>query len=215
MSNLLLHRPRLVATFLIAAIVSVVLPNDWAFSTRALFCWNSGVWSYLALMAWLMTRAKNYHVREIAMQEDNSAVAVLALLSFSATISLVAIVIELTGTRALAPDLRALKYLFAGITVLGSWALLGVVFCFHYALLFYNSPEQQRALRFPDNEQMPDYWDFLYFSFTIAVAAQTSDVSVSSHSARKTVLAQSVLSFFFNLAVLGFSINVAAGLAGN
>lgn len=215
MSNFLLHRPRLVATFLIAAIVSVVLPNDWALSTRALFCWNSGVWSYLALMAWLMTRAKNYHVREIAMQEDNSAVAVLALLSFSATISLVAIVIELTGTRALAPDLRALKYLFAGITVLGSWALLGVVFCFHYALLFYNSPEQQRALRFPDNEQMPDYWDFLYFSFTIAVAAQTSDVSVSSHSARKTVLAQSVLSFFFNLAVLGFSINVAAGLAGN
>jgi len=214
-SNLLLHRPRLVATFLIAAIVSVVLPDSWALSTRALFCWNIGVWSYLALMAWLMTRAKSYHVREMAMQEDNSAVAVLALLSFSATISLVAIVMELTGTRALAADLRVLKYLFAGITVLGSWALLGVVFCFHYALLFYNSPEQQRALRFPDNEQMPDYWDFLYFSFTIAVAAQTSDISVASHSVRKTVLAQSVLSFFFNVAVLGFSINVAAGLAGN
>lgn len=215
MSNLLVHRPRLVATFVMAAIVSVFLPDTWALSTRALFCWNIGVWSYLLLMAWLMVRAKNYHVREMAMQEDNSAVTVLALMSFSATISLVAIVMELTGSRALAPDLRAMKYLFAGITVLGSWALLGVVFCFHYTLLFYNSPEQQRALRFPDNEAMPDYWDFLYFSFTIAVAAQTSDVSVASHSARKTVLAQSVLSFFFNVAVLGFSINIAAGLVGS
>jgi uncharacterized membrane protein len=30
---------------------------------------------------------------------------------------------------------------------------------------------------------------------------------------RKVVLAQSILSFFFNAAILGFSINIAAGLA--
>ena len=37
-----------------------------------------------------------------------------------------------------------------------------------------------RALGFPDKETNPDYWDFLYFSFTIAVAAQTSDIAVLS-----------------------------------
>jgi uncharacterized membrane protein len=60
----------------------------------------------------------------------------------------------------------------------------------------------------------PDYWDFLYFSFTIAVAAQTSDVIIMNRSTRKTVLAQSILSFLFNVAILGFSINIAAGLLG-
>jgi len=55
----------------------------------------------------------------------------------------------------------------------------------------------------------------LYFSYTIAVAAQTSDVSVMSRSMRKIVLAQSILSFFFNLAILGLSINIAASLVGN
>jgi len=68
---------------------------------------------------------------------------------------------------------------------------------------------------FPDNDAEHDYWDFLYFSFTIAVASQTSDVMVCSREARRTALAQSILSFFFNAAVLGLSVNIAAGLLGS
>ena len=209
-----LRRPRLVGTFLFALCSLFFLPQHWSWASRALLSWNVGVWSYLCLMGFLMSRANHHHVKAMALREDRSAVMVLVVLSLSAIISIGAIVLELAGTRELAADLRALKYLFAGATVLGSWALLGVIFCFHYAVLFYQSPERQRALRFPDDEAQPDFWDFLYFSFTIGVAAQTSDVMVISRSARKTVLALSVLSFFFNVAVLGFSINIAAGLVG-
>ena len=108
-----------------------------------------------------------------------------------------------------------LHYAFTGATIFGSWCLLATVFTFHYARLFYLSPIEQRALRFPDNEENPDYWDFLYFSFTIAVAAQTSDVSAMSRLMRKTVLAQSTLSFLFNVAIIGLSINIAASLVGS
>ncbi|MBC3863609.1 DUF1345 domain-containing protein [Undibacterium jejuense] len=213
--NLLLHRPRLLISFSIAFISVFFLPTAWLWTTRALFAWNLAVWAYLLLMAWLMMRANHHRVKAMAIREDKSAVTVLALISLSAMISVGAIVVELSGTKDLSAEVRAMKYLFTGMTVLGSWLLVAVVFCFHYALLFYRSPESRRALRFPDDEQKPDYWDFLYFSFTIAVAAQTSDVAVTSHSARKTVLVQSVLSFFFNVAVLGFSINIAASLVGN
>jgi len=41
---------------------------------------------------------------------------------------------------------------------------------------------------------------------------QTSDVVVRSRSLRKVVLGQSVLCFFYNLAILGLSINIAASL---
>lgn len=58
----------------------------------------------------------------------------------------------------------------------------------------------------------PNYWDFLYFSFTIALTSQTSDVALRSRSIRKAGLAQSVLSFYFNIAVLELCVNVAAGL---
>jgi uncharacterized membrane protein len=88
------------------------------------------------------------------------------------------------------------------------------LFTFHYSRLYYTSPRQQRALKFPDEEAQPDYWDFLYFAFTIAVAAQTADVTVMNRSLRKTVLAQSILSFLFNVAIIGLSINVMASLIG-
>jgi uncharacterized membrane protein len=41
---------------------------------------------------------------------------------------------------------------------------------------------------------------------------QTSDVTVRTRQLRKVVLGQSVLCFFYNLAVLGLSINLAASL---
>jgi uncharacterized membrane protein len=89
-----------------------------------------------------------------------------------------------------------------------------VIFSLHYARLFYTWRGKDPALRFADGELNPDYWDFLYFSFTISVAVQTSDVGVATRSLRKVVLAQSLIGFLFNTSILGFSINIAAGLFG-
>ncbi|MGO8388826.1 DUF1345 domain-containing protein, partial [Rhizobium johnstonii] len=58
----------------------------------------------------------------------------------------------------------------------------------------------------------PGYWDFLYFSFTIGVAAQTADFAVSSTSMRKLTLLHAVLSFLFNTTILALAINVVASL---
>lgn len=70
------------------------------------------------------------------------------------------------------------------------------------------------GLNFPEQTQdfEPDYSDFLYFSFTIAVASQTSDVSVPTRPMRRLMLLQSVLSFVFNTTILAFTINIAASL---
>ena len=59
---------------------------------------------------------------------------------------------------------------------------------------------------------MPVFWDFAYFSFTIAAACQTADVCTTEAGMRKVVLAQSLISFLFNASILGFAINVTAGL---
>jgi uncharacterized membrane protein len=47
------------------------------------------------------------------------------------------------------------------------------------------------------------------------VAVQTSDVTVMSRPMRKLVLGHSVLAFFFNLLILGLSINIAAGFVNS
>ncbi len=208
-------RPRLIVSIIAGIGIGLAVPSQLDSVGRALIAWNVTVWSYLCLMGWLMMRASHARVRMIAEQEDNSATAVLAIMSIAAIASLAAIILELATARELALGSRLLHYAFTCATVFGSWLLLAVLFTFHYARIFYRSDPKKRALRFPDDAENLDYWDFLYFSFTIAVAAQTSDVTVATHSMRKTVLAQSVLSFLFNLAILGLTINIAASLVGS
>jgi len=208
-------RPRLVVAALIGLAASFAVPRGQPASTVFLVGWNAGTWCYLVLMAWLMLRASPEQVRTVAQREDPGAIAVLTILSITAVASLVAIVIELVAVRELPAAERLLHYAATAATVFGSWLLVNTLFTFHYANLYYRAPDNARPLQFPGEHTAMDYWDFLYFSFTIAVAAQTSDVTVRTPAMRRMVLAQSVLSFLFNAAIIGLSINVAAGLLGS
>jgi uncharacterized membrane protein len=218
-SNVLFHiarvRPRLLAALVIGIIGTVLLPDTGRTVVRFLIGWNVGVWSYLIMIAWLMGRAGATRVQAIAKREDATAGAVLAFMSVAAVTSLAAIVLELSAIKSIPPGEQGVHYALTGGTLLGSWLLVNVMFTLHYAHMFYRAEEDSRPLRFPDHDTLEaEYWDFLYFSFTIAVAAQTSDVTVMTRDVRKIVLAQSVLSFLFNAAIIGLSINVAAGLIG-
>jgi uncharacterized membrane protein len=208
------NRPRLIVAFGLAALLTLLLPQQWTMLSRILFGWNVGVWSYLVLMFWLMVRASAEKVASLAEQEDNADIAIIAIMSIAAMASLAAIVLELGAMKELSPTHKLWHYLITVATVIGSWFFIATIFTLHYARLYYRSPAQQRALHFPDTHLQPTYWDFLYFSFTIAVAAQTSDISLTSRVIRKTALVQSVLSFWFNMAILGLSINIAAGIVG-
>jgi uncharacterized membrane protein len=207
-----LHRPRVLAACLWGVLVWLALPDQWNTVTRLLVAWNGGVWPYLASMAWLMLRSAPERVRAIASQENASSVALLAVMSGLAVLSVAAIVAELALVPGTARGFTGVALPL--VTVTGSWFLVGVVYTFHYAHLFYEAPKGRQPLRFPDEPALPSYRDFLYFSFPICATAQTSDVAVTSTGMRVAVLAQSILSFFFNVAILGLSINIAAGLAG-
>ncbi|MGS0741579.1 DUF1345 domain-containing protein [Glaciimonas sp. GG7] len=210
--NLLFHtHPRLVIACLFALVIWAVQPNTSAI-TRGLISWNAGVWGYLMAIWSMMVRAGSAQVKQRAAMEDENDVMILVLICVAATSSIGAVVFGLSQAKDFLPGPKEVRYLFTGLTVLGSWFLVGTMFTLHYARLFYSAGEGKLPLRFPDEEKNPDYWDFLYFSFTMAVAVQTSDVSVMTRSMRKTVLVQSVLTFIFNSAILGLSINIAAGL---
>jgi uncharacterized membrane protein len=97
--------------------------------------------------------------------------------------------------------------------LIDSWLLVPTMFTTHYADMFYSVGKAERPLSFPQTE-MPAFWDFAYFSFTIAAACQTADVSTKNAGVRKAVIAHTVVSFLFNASILGFAINVTAGLIG-
>ena len=172
------------------------------------------MWLYLVLVLWLTCRATPDRVRNVAQVEDENAGLVLFTVSIAAVASLAAVTLQLVSSRGLQGNALALHYLYTGLTVAGSWLLIGCIFSLHYARLFYTGNGREPVLRFADGECNPDYWDFHYFSFTISVAVQTSDIGVAGRGMRRVVLAHSLIGFIFNTAIIGFTINIAAGLLG-
>jgi uncharacterized membrane protein len=218
MSDLAAHirtRPRMFMCAAIGVAVAVLAPGIDHAVTRSLLGWNISVWLFLLLMGVLMLRADHDHLRRSAIAQSEGAGVVLAVVIVAAVVSIVAIVIELAAAKGGPGGRNALPHvLFALATVTGSWLLLPTLFAMNYASLYYRS-DRGGGLRFPEPEAeafRPDYADFLYFSFTIAVASQTSDVSVTDRPMRRLVLLQSVLSFAFNTTILAFTINIAASL---
>ncbi|AIR91135.1 DUF1345 domain-containing protein [Pseudomonas cremoricolorata] len=203
--------PRLSLATLVGLLGAWLIPADDAVQ-RVLAGWNLSVWLYLALVLWLTCRSGPDTVRKVARIEDENAALVLFTVSVAAIASLAAVTLQLISSKGLHGSALLLHYLYTGLTVAGSWLLIGTIFSLHYARLFYTHDGKDVPLRFADGERCPDYWDFHYFSFTISVAVQTSDIGVAGRPMRRVVLAHSLVGFVFNTAILGFTINIAAGL---
>ncbi|MDB5961350.1 MAG: hypothetical protein JWP59_2644 [Massilia sp.] len=210
--SILTTRPNLLASSILGAATAFLLPADMNWVTRALIAWNVAVWCYLIVMMRLVVTSDSDKVNEKADSEDENAGVVLGLLVIASVFSLTAIFSELSQLADAKGAEQVGRYALTIGTLIGSWLLVGVLYCFHYAHQYYRCDSDVKPLKFPDEGLQPDYWDFMYFSFTISVAVQTSDVQIIGPTMRKLVLGHAVLNFFFNLVVLGLSINIAAGL---
>ena len=98
-----------------------------------------------------------------------------------------------------------------------SWFLAHIYFGLHYARLYYDDAvidgklTYQMGLEFPQRETA-DFWDFMHYSFTIAMCDQTSDVTVTSVRIRLVTHVHAIFSFLFVTAIIGFVVNVISNV---
>lgn len=214
MTRLVSHHSRLLFSTGLAGALFFLLPAHLPAITRVLVSWNVGVLMFLLLVLWWTRGLSAADICDHYQDEDQAAPVILIVSIFAAILAMVSIVVLLAMLGQLSETQRSLHVALAACTVIDSWLLIPTMFTMHYADMFYSAAPDARPLHFPETP-MPAFWDFVYFSFTIAVACQTADVSTMPGAIRKVVIAHSVLSFFFNVAILGFAINVTAGLSGN
>lgn len=193
-------------------LIFLLTPGEWPFLARVLTAWNGGVLLFLGLIyAWMLgLDAKHIHARY--QDGDPTAPVILLVVTVAALASLVAIVALLATVKHAASTQRIMHVALATATIVNSWVLVATVFTIHYANMFYRAVDNP-PLRFPETTR-PVFGDFIYFSFTIAAACQTSDVTTVDVSIRRVVTFQTLISFLFNLSILGFAVNVSAGLLG-
>ncbi len=189
----------------------MVLPAHWPLLTRVLVGWNFGVILFLAAVFAWMSRLTARQLWSRYKEEDATASVIMVVVIVAALLSLIAIVVLLSTVREVTGVQRTLHVALATLTIVTSWMLVPTMFALHYADMFYSTAENERPLAFPQTP-LPVFWDFAYFSFTIAAACQTADVATTNADMRKSVLGHTLISFLFNASILGFAINITAGL---
>ena len=188
-----------------------LLPRGWALDVRLLASWDGGVVLFLLMMYLWMRKMSAADIQTHYAEEDPSGPVILVVVIAASLLSVLAIVEPLATLRHVVASDRVGHLLIAGATLTGSWLLVPTMFTARYADLFYSTDRDHRPLAFPDTA-MPTFADFAYFSFTIAAACQTADVSTTRAAIRRVVLIHAIISFAFNAAIIGFAINITAGL---
>jgi uncharacterized membrane protein len=162
---------------------------------------------FLASLTPLLGRGQAAQMREQAKRNDANRAGLLALTGVVMLVVLVAVAGELSGKPS-----KVEVILVVGTLAL-AWLFSNTIYALHYAHLFYTGDDQGKdsgGLDFPHCDQ-PDYWDFVYFSFTLGMTFQTSDIDMTSRKMRRVTIGQCLAAFVFNIGVLAFTINVLGG----
>ena len=147
-------------------------------------------------------------IRGKAKPEDADRILLLALTAVIMVTILTAVAAELTQTEA--------PYSFAVALVIGTlaiaWCFSNMIYTIHYAHLYYDDSRgggDRGGVEFPKTKS-PDYWDFVYFAYTLGMTFQTSDVNITDGQWRKVVIFHCIAGFGFNIGIIAFSINILA-----
>jgi uncharacterized membrane protein len=208
----ILSPERAVGRFVLSLAVGVVtflvlLPLSVPWGARAMVAWDATA-ATLLIQTWSRLTACDAATTELrAADDDPGRREVFILAIFSSLFGFFGSTLLLRLARASTSDIWLIPAL---LSVALSWLLTHTEYTLRYAHLFYRG-ENNGGLEFPETKS-PDDLDFAYYSFTIGMCFQVSDVQISSREIRRATLLHSVLSFAFNTTILALTVNIAAQL---
>jgi uncharacterized membrane protein len=169
---------------------------------------------FLGSLGPLLRMSRAELLRSHAAKNDANRALLLVISGIVMLAILVAVGSELIEKGAPKPTSVALIV----ATLVMSWLFSNMIYTLHYAHIFYSQgdldgdgeKEDLRGLEFPETKE-PNYWDFIYFAFTLGMTFQTSDTAMTTTRMRKVAVFHCLAAFVFNIGVLAFTINVLGG----
>jgi uncharacterized membrane protein len=202
-----------VAAIAIAYLATMSLPDE----LNLLIPYDVGVAVYLALCCALMGRASAEDAVQISRRGEPNNALVLSVVNVVAMASLLGVAAMLNRPPN-RPRWEINLHMGASLlAVILSWFLAHIYFGLHYMRLYYDDHivdgkmVYHMGLEFPERATA-DFWDFMYYSFTIAMCYQTSDVTVTSVRIRRVTLVHAIYSFLFVTAIIGFVVNIISNV---
>jgi uncharacterized membrane protein len=191
-----------------AAIASRLSPT-----AAALVGWNAAGFTLLGLSWAIIGPADARATRLRAGSEDPGRTLVYVIVVATSAVSLIAATMLVRSAHNLPPVLRDAVAGLCLVTVALAWTMTHTAFTLRYAHLYYRADAEGVGGVTLPGDHPPTYFDFAYFSFTIGMCFQVSDVCVTSRQIRRLVLVHAVISFVYNSAILAFVLNLLFGMA--
>jgi uncharacterized membrane protein len=154
----------------------------------------------------VLRRGSPDQMRASSQANDANRAGLLIITVVTSVVVLVCVISE-RGTK----DAWSIALVLGSLVL--AWVFSNLVYALHYAHMFYvksDEGDDSGGIKFPDCDD-PDYWDFIYFSFTLGMTFQTSDVDITSRTVRRVVTGHCLAAFVFNLGVLALTINTIGG----
>src|SRR5882672_2607152 len=215
-----LRRPRLAAGVLSGVLIYVLLffGSSVPGRLRFILSWDAGVLVATVLLFRLRGVLPDT-LKRIAAQQDAGKWIVLLLTLAAGGASLIAIAGEVPLIRNAGEFEKIVRISLIIATIVLSWSFIHTIFALHYAHDYYTSTSagktddafMYKGLVFP-GKAMPAYMDFTYFSFTIGMTFQVSDVQITDPGVRALALTHGIISFFYATGILALTINMVGGL---
>lgn len=181
---------------------------------RGLVAWDAFAVVATSISLFIIVRSDAAETKRRSNAEDPGRVTLGVLGLVSAAVSLFAALVVMHDVRAMAHADSAIWLGLAIGAIVLSWILTHASYTLRYAHLHY-ADVKKPPLDFPHaGDEGPTDLDFAYFSFTIGMTFQTSDVAVQSAELRRTVLGHALLSFVYNTTIVGLTVSLVASLVG-
>ncbi len=210
---------RLAISLLAGLLAWLLQPAGLAWYVRAVVTWDTSALSMIVLSWWIIARADPEETRRRAAANDSGRLVVWFLAIAGSLFSLFAATFVLHKARSFPPGHATLWTGFTVAAIALSWALTHTAYTLRYAHLYYRRSRHlphgpSGGLKFPEDGCLPCDIDFAYFSFTLGMCFQVSDVSITRGGIRREALLHALLSFVYNTTILALALNLASGLLG-
>ncbi len=223
-----LYQPRvrglvaLAAGLLAFALARLVF--DW--DSAVLVGWDVGVFVWLAVTFTMIARASVQWTGLHAQRLDPNGRMVLVAVVAAAILGYFGSIILASRSGGRSQFDQVLHFVIGILAIAEGFLLVHTQFALYYAEMYYDEKPPtageadegigglapfRRGLEFP-NADLIDYWDFIYFSYTIAICYQTSDVTVGTPKMRRVTIAHALISFVFVTVLIGFVVNALSNV---